>query len=49
MKNRISFLWPEVVIVIGINLVSFHHNFMENISVLTKCNVLFDNEHLILR
>ena len=29
-------------------MVSFLHNFMENISVLTKSNVLFDNEYLIL-
>ena len=28
--------------------ISFLHNCMENISVLTKCNVLFNNEHLIL-
>jgi len=47
MKNCISFLWSEEIIVIGYNLVSFLHNLMENI-VLTKCNVLFNNEHLIL-
>ena len=38
----------EEIIVIGYNLVIFLHNFMENISVLTKCNVLFNKEHLIL-
>ena len=32
----------------GYNLVSILHYFMENISVLTKCNVLFNNGHLIL-
>jgi len=31
-------------LVTGYNLVSFLHNFMENISVLTKRNVLFNNE-----
>ena len=40
--------WLEEIKVIGYNLVSFLHNFMENISVLTKSNVLFDNEYLIL-
>ena len=44
MKNCISFLWSEEIIVIGYNSVSFLHNFMENISVLTKCNVLFNNK-----
>ena len=29
-------------------MVSFLHSFMENISDLTECNVLFINEHLIL-
>ena len=48
LKKCISFLWSEEIIVIGYNLVSFLHNFMKNISVLTKCNVLFNNEHLIL-
>ena len=43
-----SFLWSEEIIVIGYNLLSFLYNFMENISVLIKCNVLFNNEHLIL-
>ena len=28
-------------------MVSFLHSFMENISDLTECNVLFNNEHLI--
>ena len=41
-------LWSEEIIVIGYNLVSFLHNFIENISVLKKYNVLFNNEHLIL-
>jgi len=41
-------VWSGEIIVIGYNLVSFLHNFMENISVLTKCNVLFDNKHFIL-
>ena len=30
------------------NLVSFLHSFIENISDLTECNVLFNYEHLIL-
>ena len=42
------FVYFEEIIVIGYNLVSFLHNFMENISVLTKCKVLLNNEHLIL-
>ena len=46
--NCISFSWSEEIIVIEYNLVSFLHNSMENISVLTKCNVLTNNEHLIL-
>ena len=37
----------EEIIVIDI-LASFLHILMENISVLTKCKVLFNNEHLIL-
>ena len=45
---KIVFLCSEEIIVIGYNLVSFLHNFMENISFLTKCNVLFNNENLIL-
>ena len=47
LKNCISFLWSEII-VIGYNLVSFLYNFIENISVLTKCNVLFNYKHLIL-
>ena len=47
-KNCISLLWSEEIIVIGYNLVSFLPNFMENISVLIKCNVLYNNGHLIL-
>ena len=49
-ENCISLLWPEEIIVIGYNLVSFQifPNFMEHMSVLTKCNALFKNEHLIL-
>ena len=43
----ISCLWSEEIMVIEYSLVSFLQNFMENISVLTKCNVLFSNEHLI--
>ena len=46
--NILFHLWYKEIIVIGYNLVSFHHNFMENISVLKKWNVLFNNEHLIL-
>ena len=49
LKNCISFLWSEDILVIGYNMVSFLHNFMENmsvLSVLTKRNVLFNNEHL---
>jgi len=42
MKNCISFLWSEKIIVIRYNLASFLHSFRENISVLTKCNVLFN-------
>ena len=48
MKNRILFVWSEEIIVIGYELVSFLRGFIENIYVLTKCNVLFNNEHLIL-
>ena len=40
--------WYEEIIVIGLNLVSFLHSFIENISDLTECNVLYDNKHLIL-
>ena len=47
MKNSILFLRSEEIIVTGYNLVSFLYNLMENI-VLPKCNVLFNNEHLIL-
>ena len=49
-ENCISLLWSEEIIVIGYNLVSFQifPNFMEHMSVLTKCNALFKNEHLIL-
>ena len=46
-ENCISFLWSEEIIVIGYKL-SFLRNFMENSSILTKCNVLFKNGHLIL-
>ena len=48
LKNCISFLRSEDIIVIEYNFSSFLHNFMENISVLTNCNVLFYNEHLLL-
>ena len=48
LKNCILFLWSEEIIVIIYNLVSFAHKSTENISVLTKCNVLLNNEHLIL-
>ena len=34
MKNCFSFLWSEEIVVIGYDLVSFLHNFVENISVL---------------
>ena len=47
-ENCISFSWSEEIIVIGYNVVSFLHSFMENISDLTECNALFNNEHLIL-
>ena len=47
LKNCISFLWYEEIIVIGYNLVSFLNNFRENISDLTECNVLYNNEHSI--
>ena len=43
-ENCISFLWSEEIMVIGYNLVWFLHNFMENISFLTKCNVLSNND-----
>ena len=36
LKNRIQFLCSEEIIVIGYYLVSFLHNCMENISVVTK-------------
>ena len=39
------YLWSEEIIAIGYNLVSFLHNFMEDVSVLTKCNVLFNNQY----
>ena len=39
LKNCISFLWSVEIIV---------YNFMENIYVQTKFNVLFNNKHLIL-
>jgi len=48
LKNCITFLWSEEIIVIGYNLVSFLHNFFGEYFCLTKCNVLFNNEHLIL-
>ena len=48
LMKCILFLLSEEIIVIGYNLVSFLHNFMENISGWTKINVLFNNEHLIL-
>jgi len=47
-SDCIQFLWSGEIIVIGYNLVSFLHNFMEKISVLTKCNALFYDEHLIV-
>ena len=47
-ENCISFLWSEEIIVIGYKLLSFLHNFIEKIYVLTKCNVLFNNEHLYI-
>ena len=47
LKNYFHFMvWK--ISVNGYNLVSILHYFMENISVLTKCNVLFNNGHLIL-
>ena len=45
-ENCISYLWSEEIIVIGSNLRYFQHC-MENISVLKKCDVLFNNEHSI--
>ena len=46
-EKLFSFLWSEEIKVIGYNLVSFIHNLMDNIPISTKCNVLFNNEHLI--
>ena len=46
--DKVNDFWSEEIIVFGYSLVSFLHNFMENISVFTKCNVLFNNEQLIL-
>ena len=48
LKNCISLLWFEKIILIGYILVSFLQNCMENISVLPKCIVLYYNEQLIL-
>ena len=48
LKNCVSFLWSKEIIVIGYNLVSFLHNCMKNIFVSTKCNVLSNNQHLII-
>ena len=45
LKTCISFLWFEVSIVIGYFFVSFPHKIMENIFVLTKCDVLFNTKH----
>ena len=49
ISEKLYFIsWSKEIIVIEQNLVSFLHSFMENISDLTECNVLFNNEHLIL-
>ena len=47
-EKLFSFLLSEEILVIRYILVSCHYNCMENISELTECNVLFNNEHLIL-
>ena len=48
MEIECYFDTRQIQRVIGYNWVKFLHNFMENISVWTKCNVLFNYVHLIL-
>ena len=49
LKNCFSFSWSEEIICSHwIEFGKFSSQFMENISDLTECNVLLNNEHLIL-
>ena len=45
LKNCISFLWSEEIIVIGYK---FALQFYGEYFCLPKCNILFNNEHLII-